>query len=83
MTQLCIDGTPAGYYFVPAANASNKNDWQLYFEGGGWCYDEEDCTAPFGHSWTTTISRGFPALTQPCAAVQHAWYCLVPPLPTA
>jgi len=40
---VCIDGSPAGYYFLPAADPKNKNDWQLYFEGGGWCYDEEDC----------------------------------------
>lgn len=56
---LCIDGTPAGYYFVPAANTSNKNDWQLYFEGGGWCYDEEDC---LGRSHGNLgSSKGWPA----------------------
>ena len=33
---LCLDGTPAGFYFSPATNPANKNDWQIYFEGGGW-----------------------------------------------
>lgn len=40
---VCIDGSPAGFYFSPAVGNKNTNDWQLYFEGGGWCYDEEDC----------------------------------------
>ena len=26
---VCLDGTPAGFWFSPATNASNKNDWQL------------------------------------------------------
>merc|ERR1719264_1136398 len=40
---VCLDGTDAGFYFAPAANPANTHDWQLYFEGGGWCYDEVDC----------------------------------------
>ena len=33
---VCLDGSPAGFYYLPAADPKNKNDWQLYFEGGGW-----------------------------------------------
>ena len=33
---VCLDGSDAGFYFAPATNAKNKNDWQLYFQGGGW-----------------------------------------------
>ena len=40
---VCLDGTDAGFYFVSAADPSKSTSWQLYFEGGGWCYDEEDC----------------------------------------
>lgn len=40
---VCLDGTPAGFYFAPASDPKNANDWQIYFQGGGWCYDEEDC----------------------------------------
>jgi hypothetical protein len=40
---VCLDGTPSGFYFSPATNASNANDWQIYFQGGGWCYDKMDC----------------------------------------
>ena len=40
---VCLDGTPAGFYFSPAKNPRNSNDWQFYLQGGGWCYDERDC----------------------------------------
>ncbi len=33
---VCLDGTPAGFYFSPAADTASSNIWQLYFEGGGW-----------------------------------------------
>ena len=31
---VCLDGSPAGFYFSPATNEESKNDWQIYFEGG-------------------------------------------------
>ena len=40
---VCLDGTPGGFYFSPATNNANKDNWQIYFQGGGWCYDELDC----------------------------------------
>eukprot|EP01064_Diplonema_japonicum_P033817 TRINITY_DN6773_c0_g1_i1.p1 TRINITY_DN6773_c0_g1~~TRINITY_DN6773_c0_g1_i1.p1 ORF type:complete len:442 (+),score=72.56 TRINITY_DN6773_c0_g1_i1:70-1326(+) len=40
---MCLDGTPTGFYHRTASNASNVDDWEIYFEGGGWCYDEMDC----------------------------------------
>jgi len=40
---VCLDGLDAGFYFAPAADSSNANNWQIYFQGGGWCYDEMDC----------------------------------------
>lgn len=43
MGAVCLDGSDAGFYFAPAADPKNAKDWQLYFEGGGWCYDEIDC----------------------------------------
>ena len=36
----CLDGSP-GSFFIHKGSDSNK--WQLYFEGGGWCYNEKDC----------------------------------------
>eukprot|EP00663_Eupelagonemidae_sp_cell21sb_P000231 gene231-1376_t len=43
MGAVCLDGTNAGFFFAPASSPRNRNDWQLYFQGGGWCYDKEDC----------------------------------------
>mmetsp|Transcript_25331 Transcript_25331/g.46385 ORF Transcript_25331/g.46385 Transcript_25331/m.46385 type:complete len:440 (+) Transcript_25331:68-1387(+) len=40
---VCIDGSDAGFYYGPAATAEGSKTWVLYFEGGGWCYDELDC----------------------------------------
>lgn len=38
----CIDGsTPAYYYRKGAGDGVDK--WLVYFEGGGWCYDLEQC----------------------------------------
>lgn len=40
---VCLDGTDAGFYFSAATDPEHKDDWQIYFQGGGWCYDEMDC----------------------------------------
>eukprot|EP01060_Flectonema_neradi_P011737 TRINITY_DN18743_c0_g2_i1.p1 TRINITY_DN18743_c0_g2~~TRINITY_DN18743_c0_g2_i1.p1 ORF type:complete len:116 (+),score=22.82 TRINITY_DN18743_c0_g2_i1:48-350(+) len=40
---VCMDGTPTGFYYQPAADAENARNWQFYFQGGGWCYDKQDC----------------------------------------
>eukprot|EP01059_Diplonema_ambulator_P021160 TRINITY_DN351_c0_g1_i1.p1 TRINITY_DN351_c0_g1~~TRINITY_DN351_c0_g1_i1.p1 ORF type:complete len:447 (+),score=151.38 TRINITY_DN351_c0_g1_i1:198-1343(+) len=61
---VCLDGTPAGFYYSPAADVNNRNDWQIYFEGGGWCYDDMDCwgrsNGGLGSSthWAPTVSAG-------------------------
>eukprot|EP01060_Flectonema_neradi_P012159 TRINITY_DN19046_c0_g1_i1.p1 TRINITY_DN19046_c0_g1~~TRINITY_DN19046_c0_g1_i1.p1 ORF type:complete len:512 (+),score=64.73 TRINITY_DN19046_c0_g1_i1:95-1630(+) len=36
---VCLDGSPAGYYH----RKGNSRLLHIHFEGGGWCYDEEDC----------------------------------------
>ena len=59
---VCLDGSPAGYYFRPAATPDAKNDWMIWFQGGGWCYDEIDCTnralTALGSSTTWENTRG-------------------------
>eukprot|EP00462_Mataza_sp_D1_P017136 CAMPEP_0175152716 /NCGR_PEP_ID=MMETSP0087-20121206/19284_1 /TAXON_ID=136419 /ORGANISM="Unknown Unknown, Strain D1" /LENGTH=449 /DNA_ID=CAMNT_0016439211 /DNA_START=148 /DNA_END=1497 /DNA_ORIENTATION=+ len=61
---VCLDGTPAGFYFSPAVDPANANNWQIYFQGGGWCYDELDCWgrsfSNLGSStkWAKTASLG-------------------------
>eukprot|EP01059_Diplonema_ambulator_P001593 TRINITY_DN11361_c0_g1_i1.p1 TRINITY_DN11361_c0_g1~~TRINITY_DN11361_c0_g1_i1.p1 ORF type:complete len:430 (+),score=71.67 TRINITY_DN11361_c0_g1_i1:50-1291(+) len=36
---VCIDGTPGGFYY----KSGEGTKWMLFLQGGGWCYDEEDC----------------------------------------
>jgi len=40
---VCIDGTDAGFYITPSPTEENKNDWVVFFQGGGWCFNEQDC----------------------------------------
>ena len=35
-----LDGSPFGFYFY-GSNTSTK--WTINIQGGGWCYDENDC----------------------------------------
>ena len=37
----CLDGSPYGFYFNPSKTGSTK--WTISIEGGGWCYDEQEC----------------------------------------
>ena len=61
---VCLDGTAAGFYYSPATNATAAKSWEIYFQGGGWCYDKEDCwgrsSTGLGSSksWAPTSSIG-------------------------
>ncbi|XP_065183346.1 uncharacterized protein LOC135814192 [Sycon ciliatum] len=39
---VCLDGTAPGYYWRPGTG-TGKNKWIVHQEGGGWCYNEDDC----------------------------------------
>ena len=58
----CLDGSPSGYYFVPATNTSVSNRFMVILEGGGMCTHDEGCTArsktDLGSSknWTRTFT---------------------------
>ena len=47
--QVCLDGSPAGFYIwraqndVRAIQQGYANHWIIFFEGGGWCHTPEDC----------------------------------------
>ena len=41
MSPACLDGSPYGFYFVPSTTGSKE--WTISIEGGGWCYDEQEC----------------------------------------
>jgi hypothetical protein len=40
---VCLDGTPAGYYFRPGVGAQGSSTYIIELEGGGWCISEADC----------------------------------------
>ncbi|CAI7784615.1 unnamed protein product [Closterium sp. NIES-53] len=39
---VCLDGSPAGYYFRKGTG-TGANKWLIYFHGGGWCTTAADC----------------------------------------
>ncbi|CAI5984953.1 unnamed protein product [Closterium sp. NIES-64] len=39
---VCLDGSPAGYYFRKGTG-TGTNKWLIYFHGGGWCTTAADC----------------------------------------
>ncbi|PKA59139.1 hypothetical protein AXF42_Ash001232 [Apostasia shenzhenica] len=39
---VCLDGSPAAYYFTPGFG-SGVNNWVVHMEGGGWCSSVEEC----------------------------------------
>uniref|UniRef100_A0A7S3DP49 Pectin acetylesterase n=1 Tax=Entomoneis paludosa TaxID=265537 RepID=A0A7S3DP49_9STRA len=41
----CLDGSPYKYYIQRTQFPGYENDYVIYFEGGGWCYTKEKCTA--------------------------------------
>jgi len=53
MDSACLDGSPYGYYFR-AGNESNK--WIIHHQGGGWCYNLEECAARAGTALGSSTS---------------------------
>ncbi|KAL1557684.1 [Wnt protein] O-palmitoleoyl-L-serine hydrolase [Salvia divinorum] len=47
---VCIDGSPAGYYYSVGSGARSKN-WLLYLMGGGWCDNIDDCHTKLNQSY--------------------------------
>jgi len=38
----CLDGSPPAYY-IRKGYGEGRDKWIVFFEGGGWCYDLEQC----------------------------------------
>ena len=36
---LCLDGSPAAFSY----QEGSSNQWVIFFQGGAWCYTEDDC----------------------------------------
>jgi STAM-binding protein len=54
---VCLDGSPGAFYFHPATDPAAGDSWQIYLEGGGWCYDEQDCLARSLTNLGSTLHR--------------------------
>lgn len=39
----CLDGSPGSFYFGAATAPKLATTWQIFLQGGGWCYSVEDC----------------------------------------
>ena len=40
---VCVDGSPAAYYYEPASTEASALTWIIYLQGGGMCYSESGC----------------------------------------
>ena len=73
----CIDGSPYGFWIQKTSNSSHANDWQLYFQGGGWCYSAIDC---YGRGQTSAVgtstkwSQSKPQYARPNTIRIHCLY---------
>jgi hypothetical protein len=63
---LCLDGSPAGFYYEPSSSANSSDTWMIYLQGGGACYTQEGCVSrskeALGSStnWSRTMSSACP-----------------------
>lgn len=61
---MCLDGTAPAYYFHRSQSAgANAQKWIVYFEGGGWCYDEDQCVGRAGTDLGS--SKNYPDVFDP------------------
>lgn len=54
---LCNDFTQAGYY-IPSTVPRSKEEWIIFFEGGGGCSSLEDCNARWKNGATAVAQDG-------------------------
>lgn len=40
----CLDGSAPGYWMDKAGAAENSSRWVIHAQGGGWCWNEAECT---------------------------------------
>ena len=75
-------GSPYGFYFVPSASGKSTA-WTLYEEGGGWCYDEDDCagraTTRLGSSKLFPKSAGCQCMNTASDALDEDCNCIYLP----
>ncbi|KAL1557685.1 [Wnt protein] O-palmitoleoyl-L-serine hydrolase [Salvia divinorum] len=47
---VCLDGSPAGYYYSAGSGDGAKN-WLIYLRGGGWCQNIDSCQSKQNQSF--------------------------------
>ena len=79
----CLDGSRPGYYFAPAKTSATNTSWVLFFKGGGWCWDLNECASTAnGGAGSTNHALKRVYLTSPLVGPTFAqynrvllWYC--------
>ncbi|CAM9276876.1 unnamed protein product, partial [Ectocarpus fasciculatus] len=51
---LCLDGTPASYFYQKGFG-SGIDKWMVFFQGGGWCYDLRMCHERSKHHFGSSV----------------------------
>ena len=60
---VCNDGTPSGYYHLPAPTKPNR--WVFHLEGGWWCWDDKSCIGRWSSSRGMVSSSSWPSVRTP------------------
>ncbi|KAL1557688.1 [Wnt protein] O-palmitoleoyl-L-serine hydrolase [Salvia divinorum] len=47
---VCLDGSPAGYYYS-AGSGDGARNWLIYLRGGGWCQNIDSCQSKLNQSF--------------------------------
>ena len=78
----CLDGSPPAYYRRVSSSLENATKFIVYFQGGGWCYTNEECLArsktPIGSSlsYAPSIAESKGGIVDPDPDVNpnfHSW----------
>jgi hypothetical protein len=70
---LCLDGSPAAFWFLQGSG-SGANKFKIHHQGGGWCADENDCYSrsldPLlgsSNTWESNPNCDKGSTAQPCS----------------
>ena len=60
---VCMDGSSPVYYYA-SGTGDGKNKFLFHFQGGGWCYNEEECyeAAVNNAPWPPSSTKALPEM---------------------
>ncbi|XP_042016710.1 pectin acetylesterase 8-like [Salvia splendens] len=73
---VCMDGSPAGYYYSAGSGDGAKN-WLLFLMGGGWCDNVDDCQSKLNQSLGSSKfmpSKTFSEVLSPNSQINPDFY---------